>query len=361
MKSDGRNSDEIPVGNNQARFNSVNDAKHYWSEVKKGSPPYPEEIEWHPSAHCTLNCSYCCSPNKYLKTSRKVLDRNTILVGYLKYWKDKLKSFQISGGREPLEDHSCIDVIKKAKELDLEVKLNTSGHSYNSRALSNIIQYCTYAAISCDTFNEKEYCSLKGVNAEVYERVLKSLKYIGQAKGECTVEIVVLPEIIDLANLSNTLFYAKKMNIDGVRMRRVKYHLNPHEVDINPNNAKDVYQQIISGYSRWYESGFLRINEEDFHVDYTKLIKDDQSPCYSSARKIVIDALGHIFPCAMKSYPGHDGVGDTSMYDVNMFEYPHPRKMWKKIVQSRKLLLENKSCSVCCIADRYLNNYVSNI
>lgn len=76
---------------------------------------------------CNLRCSYCHNPELVINPCKKdALISKSFVLSYLKKRKGLIDALVITGG-EPLLQPDLIPFIKKVKELDILVKLDTNG------------------------------------------------------------------------------------------------------------------------------------------------------------------------------------------------------------------------------------------
>lgn len=352
--------------NNSIRYSHA--AKGYtrfWRNAVHGGTPYPQEIEIHPSAYCPLDCWYCCSPNNYAREKISPLSRNSRLLAYAQELSGVLETVQISGGREPLEDATLPDLLAGLRTQRVAVRLNTSGFSSKSGRLNGIIPDVDYTAVSIDGHTSQLYNQIKrlsGVGA--LEKVVENVRLATAnplRKGRMEMVVLVLPENQDF--LDEPASFAEELGFDSVRFRRLKHHVVESSVVESaptPIVYDDKMLRRIQDITLSRSSFVINVNSEDFLVGYDDYVRNNRSPCYSANRKIVIDALGYVYPCALHSYPGVDGHGISPGEAINIRDFSAFADLWR--VHAPVIShYHAKPCANCYIADRYINNFVSRL
>lgn len=353
--------------NNHRRFaEAVTLDRDHWRQVLAGDHPLPRELELHPSRSCALDCWYCCSPSNY-KGGRS-RDEYARAVGRLitdaeSTW----TTLQVSGGREPLGFASLREIVDPAA-AKMHTRLNTSGvATCQENRLPHLVHCFDYIAVSLDAASEASYASMKGRRAASwFQVVVDDLSEACQVVGRrARIELVVLVVPENVWDLATLVRMGGALGVDAVRLRRLKV-LDALERgtqlakrDIPPELLASAVAEAVQ---RGVEDGVqVIVNAEDFRADISALAADNRSPCYTAMRRLVVDAVGHCYPCPLRAYPrSTSGVGESALLGVNVFSYTSLRALWDACIQGRLALLE-QACSSCYIADRYLNRFVAKL
>lgn len=334
----------------------------FWREAVQGRTPYPQEIELHPSAYCPLDCWYCCSPNRYAREKLAPASRNDQLLRYACELAGQLETIQLSGGREPLEDGTLPELLEGLSEHRLAVRLNTSGYSSKPGRLNAISAHLDYAAISIDGHTSALYDQIKRLRKPgALDRVIENVRLaVANPRRTAHLEMVVLVLPENEGFLSELVQFAEEIGFDSVRFRRLKHHVvegSDPPAGLDPRQFLPRLQALRPSRS----SFAININLEDFSASYDAYVSDNRSPCYSSSRKIVIDALGYVYPCALHSYPRPDtGLGISQGDPINIRDHPTFGELWSRHA-SVIAHYHASPCPNCYVADRYINNFIARL
>lgn len=352
--------------NNSLRYGRVAMSyKNFWRDAVLGKTPYPQEIEIHPSAYCPLDCWYCCSPHSYAREKISPTLRNDRLIGYVQELGGHLETVQLSGGREPLEDGTLPELLKTLADEKISIRVNTSGYSSKPGRLGAIMPFVDYTAVSIDGHTSRLYNSIKRVSrSDALERVVENVRLaVAHPKRRGVVEMVVLILPENQNHIRDLVRFAEALGFDSIRFRRLKRHVIASSLGVADPNLELNDIELLRRIGRIKPSGSsfsINVNSEDFLLGYDDYLKDNRSPCFSASRKIVIDALGYVYPCALHSYPGPEGRGISLGDPINIRDFEKFSELWKQHAPTISHY-HAKPCTNCYIADRYINNFVSRL
>lgn len=140
---------------------------------------------------CNLRCKHC-----YLSAGEKKEKELTV-----DEWKNVLLQFSENGGKtlclsggEPLVYKGFDLLIKYAKELGFEVKLNTNGILWTDSMIKNLSPYLDEVQISLDGYNEETNSIIrgKGFFSKIYSTIIKFAKANVKVKIATTLDYELL-------------------------------------------------------------------------------------------------------------------------------------------------------------------------
>jgi len=145
---------------------------------------------------CNFNCSFCHNPElvdlKKIKQQPRIEEE--IFFNFLKSRKNLLDGVCITGG-EPTIQTDLIDFIKKIKEEDFLVKLDTNGS--NPRVIKELLKQGLLDFIAMDIKSSAEkYQEAVGCKINL-ENIQKSIDLIQQSKIEYEFRTTIVPGLID--------------------------------------------------------------------------------------------------------------------------------------------------------------------
>lgn len=140
---------------------------------------------------CNLRCKHC-----YLSAGEKKEKELTV-----DEWKNVLLQFSENGGKtlcisggEPLVYKGFDLLVKYAKELGFEVKLNTNGILWTDSMIEDLSQYLDEVQISLDGYDEETNSIIrgKGFFSKVYSTIIKFAKVNVKVKIATTLDSKLL-------------------------------------------------------------------------------------------------------------------------------------------------------------------------
>ncbi len=111
---------------------------------------------------CSMTCRYCYNRDLALNSAELPVYSEEEILSFLKSRKGRIDGVSISGG-EPTLSHDLIPFMKKLRELDLGIKLDTNG--LNPKAVKDALgeNLLDYTAVDIKTSPEK-YRELTGTD-----------------------------------------------------------------------------------------------------------------------------------------------------------------------------------------------------
>ncbi|MGB9857514.1 MAG: radical SAM protein [Dictyoglomaceae bacterium] len=138
-------------------------------------------IIWILDSKCNLNCSHCYVHSRGWE--RKISkERGLKLIEEAK--RADFKGIDFTGG-EPLLIPEIFDYIKKAKEVGLEVSINSNALLLNKDIVKFLKEYEVFVYISVDGPNKESYEKIRGKNT--FENLVKNLELIKEESLEYSI------------------------------------------------------------------------------------------------------------------------------------------------------------------------------
>lgn len=151
---------------------------------------------------CNYNCSYCQNSLliNYNNSSGLVLEEE--IITYLKKRKGIIEGIVISGG-EPTLQKGLIDFIKKIKELDVKVKLDTNGS--NPRLLQYLIEEKLIDYVAMDIKNDLDnYYKITCCHVNT-NLIKESIDILKQNKIDYEFRTTIIKEYHKLENINKII------------------------------------------------------------------------------------------------------------------------------------------------------------
>ncbi len=156
--------------------------KKYGRQEVKPIKDLPIEVMIEVEPRCNFNCQFCFNKISFAKQSRNI---KPFSAKYVKKIIDGIVSAGIKivrfTGGEPLLRNDIFELLRYAKEKNLEVRLNTNGSLLNERTVKNLAGTVDNILIPIESYShkkEEELCGFRG-SLDKKIKAVKLLKNIG--------------------------------------------------------------------------------------------------------------------------------------------------------------------------------------
>ena len=144
---------------------------------------------------CNLRCGCCHNPETWDLGKGKEIDSLELVnkaLRYKEYFKDN-GGITLSGGEPLLQVEFSKDVFKKAKEVNINTCLDTSGSILNDK-VKELLEYTDRVLLDIKYTNNEDY--LKYVGCDL-DQVLRFLDYLEEKNIQTTLRQVIIPTLND--------------------------------------------------------------------------------------------------------------------------------------------------------------------
>lgn len=144
---------------------------------------------------CNLRCGCCHNPETWDLGKGKEIDSLELVnkaLRYKEYFKDN-GGITLSGGEPLLQVEFSKDVFKKAKEVNINTCLDTSGSILNDK-VKELLEYTDRVLLDIKYTNNEDYLKYVGCNLD---QVLKFLDYLEYKNIPTTLRQVIIPTLND--------------------------------------------------------------------------------------------------------------------------------------------------------------------
>lgn len=144
---------------------------------------------------CNLRCGCCHNPETWDLGKGDEVDSIDLVnkaLRYKEYFKDN-GGITLSGGEPLLQVEFSKDVFKKAKEVNINTCLDTSGSILNDK-VKELLEYTDRVLLDIKYTNNEDYLKYVGCNLD---QVLKFLDYLEEKNIQTTLRQVIIPTLND--------------------------------------------------------------------------------------------------------------------------------------------------------------------
>ena len=185
---------------------------------------------------CNLRCPFCHNWRIVLDPKPPFLNEENALK-ILEERKKYIDSVVITGG-EPTIHKELPKFLKKLKEKDFKVKLDTNG--LDSKMLEACLPYLNYVAVDIKTSPQK-YALLGAKEPAALAQTVEMLK---MSKVEYEVRTTVVPGFVDAADIQ-----AMCKIVKGAMTWALQQFVPGDTLDSDLNNVKPYSPEILSKYA----------------------------------------------------------------------------------------------------------------
>lgn len=202
---------------------------------------------------CNLRCIYCHNPETWCKEEKNLMSVEEVVNKVLKYknYISKNGGVTFSGGEPLLQSEFIYECIKKIKEENMHVCIDTAGIGYNYEKLIDLVDLFI---VDVKSSIASQYKEITGHKINDFYRFMDLLQ---EKEKKIWIRQVIVPtlndtteNVIHLANYINTLKNIEKVELlpyhtlgkEKYEKMNIKYRL---ELVDNLSNTKLKYLQSI--------------------------------------------------------------------------------------------------------------------
>jgi pyruvate formate lyase activating enzyme len=164
---------------------------------------------------CNLRCPYCHNPELVIKPiDKKNLFSEESILNYLKKRKGLIDALVITGG-EPTLQKDLVPFIRKAKDLDILVKLDTNGT--NDDIVEHIISLNIVDYWAMDIKYPSELLEDYGIDAQKVKNSIEMIMNSGKEYEFRTTYVKGIHNIDDAVNIGKMIEGANNYYIQNFR------------------------------------------------------------------------------------------------------------------------------------------------
>ena len=309
---------------------------------KKKELVFPLHVEISPTSGCNQRCSLCCVD--YLGHKSKMLSEEILLKLVDDMKGSGVKSVLLAGEGEPTANKAIMPMIERAKEIGLDMAINSNAVLLNKEMATRILPGLTWARFTMQSSNPDIYNEIhKGTKGD-YEKVVRNLEQAVKIKKDNKLNVTLGIQQILINENYNTIFQtaelAKEIGMDYFVVKRFSKHpKNTYNV------PEDLYTKAIDQLKKVDSltdnnfKGIARWN--NFESDPNR--KYDNCLGISFITQILAD--GGIYPCSQFFYDKNYCYGNLKTNSfVDIFKSDQRKKVQKHIEKN----INVKKCMTFC-------------
>ena len=225
----------------------------YGSQEICPMPDLPWEVMIEVTSHCNFNCQFCFNKISFAQDGRAIKDFDT---NYFKKIIDNIiqaniKIVRFTGG-EPLLRKDIFELVRYAKDKELEVRLNTNASLINNKTAKKFKGIVDNILIPIESYNDKKESKITG-HLHSLKKKIKAIKLLKKEKipvvrvgtvatRENILNFDKIAQLISELPLNEWEFY-RPITISGkeeLNSKLVKY-LVEKLIDLRKKTAKAVF------------------------------------------------------------------------------------------------------------------------
>lgn len=237
---------------------------------------YPVSVELSLTNNCNFDCVWCSDGNLRTRLGGE-LSLDDIRRLFRDLEDGGTKGVVIEGGGEPAIHKDFQEIVRIGAECGLSLGLITNGSMHLPE---DIVTCFEWIRVSLDAATPEQHASAKKV--KMFEKVMKTIKFVGQHKGKTTVGVGYVVTNANTENLENLLLRLRNYSVDYIQFRPV--------ID-NP----DLWPSDNLLYLKKYETAAFKVDLGAMDANNAK--GNGGRPCYAHSMSSVITADGGVYLC----------------------------------------------------------------
>lgn len=244
----------------------------------------PISMELDLSYVCGDKCEYCHFAYTHVKgvrdeqgeyDSKKIMTPEIANVVFKKLSQGGVKSVVFSGGGEPLDSPLALNIMKIAKECNLQMGLYTRGFNLRGELGEFIAKNFEWVVVSLDVSNGEDHLKVKRTSKSTFERKIENIKNFietPERHSDLSLSLMVGPEHLDLVEPypSQISFFGENRKVTKLeRDTHWMLGLNVDQVMLRPIIDTGTYQEQIEAH---HMSGMAYKTNEEAWKDHYKWI-----------------------------------------------------------------------------------------
>jgi radical SAM protein with 4Fe4S-binding SPASM domain len=343
------------------KFNYIDNHKLRWhldkvTEWLEKGDCFPIYVEIGLTNLCNNNCIFC---GLDWARGKDVLKTETLLKNLEDMANHGVKAVCYSGAGEPLLYKELPLVIRKTKELGIDVALSTNTSLFNEKKAQEILPYATWIRFSIDSATAKTHAKIHRPKKSLPERefplILNNLAKAVEMKRKNNYSVTLGVQFLLLEeNMHEVLGAAKIFRDIGMDNLQIKpYSQNPYSI----NKIKIDYSKFNG-----IENKLNALSTENFHIIYRsrrmKRVENDQeyNTCEGLPFWTIINEKGKVIPC--HNFYNKPKFSYGNIYD-NLFSEIWKNQKRQKVLQEIRQKGINK-CKKGCRGD-LINHFLWNL
>lgn len=208
---------------------------------------------------CNMKCPFCQN-STLIPTDAKNLISEDDILNFLNLRKNFLDGVTISGG-EPTLQKDLKSFIKKVKEFDLDVKLDTNGLNYD--LLKELVDEKLINYVAMDIKNSStKYGKTSGVENINLEKIRNSINFLKQKKVDYEFRVTIMNEHHEFKDILDIIGL-----IGDSKLYLQNFKLSSHVLDKNLTELTEEKLKLWNKKLKDYPNVFIRgINKEEKNV-----------------------------------------------------------------------------------------------
>lgn len=278
---------------------------------------------------CNHNCIFC---GLDWARGTNILETQNLIKNLEDMSKLGIKSICYSGAGEPLLHKDFSSIIKKTKELGIDVSFSTNAVLFNEKIAKETLPYVSWIRFSVDAASPKTHSKIHGTSIEDFPKILKNLKTAAEIKSKNNYPVTLGVQFLLIdENKDEVLKLAEICRDIGVDNLQIKPYSQ------NPNSVNKI--SIDYGKFKNLEEELKKFSTPKFKVIYRSTRADnvekghDYPECYGLPFFAIINEKGDVIPCHQ-----YYAMSDFSFGNINnnLFSEIWSGKRRKEVIQKIK-------------------------
>jgi len=314
---------------------------------------------------CNFRCENCAIwklPKKKELTTKEWID----IAKNLEEWMG-FGTITLNGG-EPLIRKDIFEIVKKIKNPNFYITLNSNGYIISEKTANAIVSSkINEVKISLYSLNKKTHEKLRGM-PDAFNRAISAIDNLSQArekaKSKLVISIGVLVTYENLKEIPKMIEWAKSKNVSLI-LQSLDEEFEIQQIDTQknkwwkncrswPRDKKEVVK-VFSEISVLKRRNYPVLNSpgqiEDMKNYYLNPNSALKTPCMVGEQNVIVDPYGKVRLCFRGSF-----VGDLKKQEISEIWKCKEIKREREIIKNCKLACRIVNCNYSVgLKDRVMN------
>lgn len=314
------------------------------TELGRGSDPYPQIVEIHPTDICNFECIYCFHKNSDYKPLREndIIDFGQYASLFQQMRLLNIVDLSISGGGEPTMDNRLPDLLAEAHKNDLNVRVVTNGSFTDGNLLMGLAGI-DEIRFSVDAIKAETYSRAHKISGDVFYKVLDNIRRLIALKEKTGSKLKIgVTFLVNYVNYHETVDFCEEMLrlvVDEIIIKHDVYSM--HQI------PKERLERVLDELEI--------INDNRINIRRPIIMELNGLGCFVPYFKIALSPYGDVYSCCLAAQPG-----ETNGCALGNIKNDSFVNIWEQSRDLRFVLrTKGTACAYCNYTDYRLNRLIA--
>ncbi|MBT4165916.1 radical SAM protein [archaeon] len=283
------------------------------NDFYRGKISAPIYVRIKPTNKCNHRCFYCSYvPGNDCPVSEEInfmdeIPREKLLEILSDFKEIGVKAITFSGGGEPLIYPHIVEVMRKAKELDIEISIITNGQELKG-GKAEVLKDSAWVRISAGEIDAETFEVVRKRPKEWFYSLGENIKEFSKIKSpDCELGINYVVTDKNYMNVYEAAKYFKELGVNHIKFTPVYMHTD--FFGYHEPFKESVLEQLKRARDDFDGEGFIIYDTYENDFELTSVNERRYDKCFIMQTVPVIGADSCVYFCHDKTYTKHGMLG----------------------------------------------------